>query len=58
VIRGLGGMAGQVPVIALTAHAMPEDIAASRAAGMDGHLPKPLERTALLAELARVLPGR
>jgi CheY-like chemotaxis protein len=57
-IRGLQGAAGRVPVIALTAYAMPEDIAASRAAGMDGHLTKPLERTALLAELARVVPGR
>ncbi|MBC4015786.1 response regulator [Siccirubricoccus deserti] len=57
-IRGLQGAAGRVPVIALTAYAMPEDIAASRAAGMDGHLSKPLERAVLLAELARVVPGR
>jgi CheY-like chemotaxis protein len=56
-IRGLEGAAGRVPIIAITAYAMPEDVAAGRAAGVDGHLAKPLERNALLAELARVLPG-
>jgi signal transduction histidine kinase len=57
-IRRLEGPVAGVPVIALTAYAMPEDVAASQAAGMDGHLAKPLERAALLAELARVLPTR
>ena len=31
--------------------------AAGRAAGMDGHLTKPLQRAVLLAELARVVPA-
>jgi signal transduction histidine kinase len=57
-IRRLEGPAGRVPVIALTAGAMPEDIAASRAAGMDGHVVKPLQRPLLMAELSRALPAR
>lgn len=53
-IRGLGGPLGQVPVIAMTADATPEDVVACTAAGMDGRIVKPIDRTALLAELARV----
>ena len=40
-----------LPIIALTANAYPEDIAAARASGMQAHLAKPLD----FAELARVL---
>ncbi len=50
-IRALPGPAGRVPVVAVTAGAFPEDIAACRAAGMDAHLAKPVERSALLAAL-------
>jgi signal transduction histidine kinase/CheY-like chemotaxis protein len=57
-IRRLDGPAARVPVIALTAGAMPEDLAASRAAGMDGHVVKPLQRPLLMAELERALPPR
>jgi signal transduction histidine kinase/CheY-like chemotaxis protein len=57
-IRRLDGPAAWVPVIALTAGAMPEDLAASRAAGMDGHVVKPLQRPLLMAELERALPPR
>lgn len=57
-IRRLEGAAARVPVTALSACAMPEDVAACRAAGMDGHLAKPLDCTRLMAELARLLPAR
>jgi signal transduction histidine kinase/HPt (histidine-containing phosphotransfer) domain-containing protein len=50
-IRALPGAAGRVPVVAVTAGAFPEDIAACRAAGMDAHVAKPVERGALLAAL-------
>ena len=50
-IRALPGPAARVPVLAVTAGAFPEDIAACQAAGMDGHIAKPIERSALLAAL-------
>ena len=57
-IRALPGVAGRVPVLAVTAGAFPEDVAACRAAGMDAHLAKPIERAALFAALASVAAPR
>ncbi|MFN4009006.1 MAG: ATP-binding protein [Pannonibacter sp.] len=54
-IRALGAK-GRMPIIALTANAMPEDVARSRAAGMNGHLAKPIrpqELDEMLAVIAR-----
>ncbi|MBV8651021.1 MAG: PAS domain S-box protein, partial [Alphaproteobacteria bacterium] len=48
-IRALGGHGRDVPIIALTANAMPDEIARCRAAGMSDHLAKPIDRAALLA---------
>jgi CheY-like chemotaxis protein len=47
------------PILALTAHALESDIAASMAAGMDEHLTKPLDFAALRGRLGRwlTLPG-
>lgn len=42
VIRGLGGEAGRVPVVALTAGVYADQIAVCRAAGMDDHIAKPV----------------
>lgn len=56
-IRALPAPASEVPVIALTASALPEQVAAAQRAGMDGHLAKPLDRVALL-ETVRRLPRR
>ena len=53
-IRGLGGGFARLPVIAMTADTEAADLAACREAGMDGHVAKPIDRGALLAELARV----
>jgi signal transduction histidine kinase/CheY-like chemotaxis protein len=47
-IRDLPGDRGQVPIIAMTAAALPEDIALCDAAGMDGHIAKPIEHAELL----------
>src|SRR5262249_40875317 len=46
-----------IPVLALTAHAMPGDRARCLAAGMDGYLIKPIQRATLLDAVAR-LHGR
>ena len=47
----------RTPVIALTAHAMPEEIPSFFAADMDGHVAKPVERGRLYRELLRVAGG-
>ncbi len=43
-----------LPIIAMTAHALKEDMEACRAAGMDGYVSKPFQIETLLEELARV----
>lgn len=53
-IRALPGLESQVPVIALTASAMPEDAQICRDAGMNDYLVKPLTPAALHASLARL----
>jgi CheY-like chemotaxis protein/HPt (histidine-containing phosphotransfer) domain-containing protein len=57
-IRGEGIEAETLPIIALTANAFPEDIAAAREAGMQGHLAKPLVFADLARTLQRWLPTR
>ena len=44
-----------IPVIALTAHALPEDRERSTEVGCDGYLAKPCEPSRVLAEVRRVL---
>jgi CheY-like chemotaxis protein/HPt (histidine-containing phosphotransfer) domain-containing protein len=52
-IRALPGPAGSVPIIAMTANVLPQQIASFKAAGMDGHLGKPFRRDKLLATIDR-----
>lgn len=52
-IRALPAPAGSVPIIALTANALPGDAARCRAAGMNGHIAKPIERGTLETAMAR-----
>ena len=47
-----------LPIIAMTANAMKSDLDACLAAGMNGHITKPIERKALLQTLRRWLPAR
>jgi CheY-like chemotaxis protein len=56
-IRALPQPSSNVPVIALTASALPEQVEAAQRAGMDAHLPKPLDRK-LLLDILRRLPRR
>lgn len=47
--------AGQIPIIAMTANAFQEDVAAAQAAGMTGFLSKPLDLTQLFFELQKAV---
>ncbi len=56
-IRAAGQPYSNLPIIALTASATPEHLARCEAAGMDGHLTKPLNPGALEAVLRRYAPS-
>ncbi len=57
-LREAGITPQELPIIALTANAYPEDIAAALNAGMQAHLPKPLETEKLANALHQWLPRR
>jgi signal transduction histidine kinase/CheY-like chemotaxis protein/HPt (histidine-containing phosphotransfer) domain-containing protein len=57
-IRALPGTRGRIPILAVTASALPEQIAACHEAGMDGHLAKPIDRESLLAAVGRLAAGQ
>jgi CheY-like chemotaxis protein len=54
-IRALPGQAGEVPIVALTANADPDDAADYLAAGMDGVVEKPMKPEHLLAVLQQAM---
>lgn len=53
-IRGLGNGAETVPIVALTANVLAEQVAECRAAGMDEHLTKPIRPEELSEVIVRV----
>ncbi len=57
-IRALEGEAARVPILAFTAAAMPGDAERCIAAGMDGHLAKPVDRDALIGAVAALIERR
>jgi CheY-like chemotaxis protein len=57
-IRAEGIGPEDLPIIALTANAFPEDIAEARSAGMQEHLAKPIAFATLARALQRWLPTR
>lgn len=57
-IRDLPGEAGEVPIVALTANADPDDAAEYLAAGMDGVVEKPMKPEHLLAVLRQALDAQ
>ncbi len=56
-IRARGGPLATVPIIALTANAFPEDVAACFAAGMTAFVAKPIRKETLLGALLTALDG-
>jgi PAS domain S-box-containing protein len=52
-IRALGGRAGAVPILALTANVLPEQVEQCLSAGMTAHLAKPINPQALFAAIDR-----
>ncbi|WP_181769873.1 sensor histidine kinase [Bradyrhizobium sp. UNPF46] len=57
-IRALASPQSEVPIVALTANVMAEDVEACRAAGMDGHLAKPIDAAALHRAIETALASR
>jgi CheY-like chemotaxis protein/HPt (histidine-containing phosphotransfer) domain-containing protein len=54
-IRALGGPLARLPILGMTAHAMPGDEKACRDAGMDQYLTKPIDRIAFLKAVGDLL---
>jgi two-component system sensor histidine kinase/response regulator len=46
----------QIPIIAMTAHAMKGDRQRCLAAGMDGYVMKPIKAATMFAEIERLVP--
>ena len=57
ILRAQAGPNQTTPVIAITASATERDWEACRAAGMDGHVAKPIEPAQLYAALDAALAG-
>jgi CheY-like chemotaxis protein len=56
-IRALDGPKSKVPILAVTASALAEQVEACHAAGMDGHVAKPIDRDLLLNAVVRLASG-
>jgi CheY-like chemotaxis protein/nitrogen-specific signal transduction histidine kinase len=57
-IRALDGLAGQVPIIAMSADALPQQVERCYAAGMVDHVAKPVQREVLYAKISRWMARR
>jgi CheY-like chemotaxis protein len=53
IIREMGGELAQVPIVALSANVLPEQVAEYRRAGMDAHLAKPINPREMLSTIAQ-----
>jgi signal transduction histidine kinase len=57
-IRALPGCHGQLPILALTAYTSPDQVAQCRDAGMDGHIPKPVDYETLIPAIDHAIAAR
>ncbi|MGZ5827390.1 MAG: PAS-domain containing protein [Xanthobacteraceae bacterium] len=57
-IRALGGAWQDIPIIALTANAFPDDMRACREAGMNEFMAKPIRKKNLVEKLSKLLGDR
>ncbi|AWN38275.1 GAF domain-containing hybrid sensor histidine kinase/response regulator [Methylobacterium radiodurans] len=55
-IRALAHPSARVPIVAMTANVLPQQVASFREAGMDDHIGKPFKRAALYAIIDRWAP--
>jgi two-component system, sensor histidine kinase len=56
-IRALPGDVGALAIVAMTADAMPEDVAGCLASGMNAHMAKPINQAGLYDAVSRALSG-
>jgi CheY-like chemotaxis protein len=54
-IRALSGQYASIPILALTVNCFPSDIAETKAAGMNGHIGKPIVPKILYFDIAKYL---
>ncbi|WP_164870921.1 hybrid sensor histidine kinase/response regulator [Mesobaculum littorinae] len=57
-IRGGLGRSADTPIVAVTAHALRDEVQSFRSAGMDDVIVKPVDRTSLARVIARLASGR
>jgi signal transduction histidine kinase/DNA-binding NarL/FixJ family response regulator/HPt (histidine-containing phosphotransfer) domain-containing protein len=53
----IAGVDPNIPIIAMTAHVMPEERLSYQTAGMNGYVAKPVDLDQLKNEICRVIPG-
>ncbi len=56
-IRALPPPVGTIPILAMSAGALPEEVRRCREAGMNGHIAKPVDRAVLLDAIDEAVPG-
>ncbi|HWH18122.1 MAG TPA: ATP-binding protein, partial [Allosphingosinicella sp.] len=57
-IRRLPPPTGTVPIIAMTANVLPQQVAETKAAGMNGHIAKPIKPAELARAIANIMAER
>lgn len=57
-IRAMPAPIGEIPIIAMTGHVMPQQVKLFLDAGMNDHIGKPIDRAKLRENIRRWLPGR